>query len=97
MDDNGAKKKKSPLRALWALLIIPATVLIDYLLVIVGAIIDVSIYEPKEGMVGSPVPFFSVIFILIAIVFSIIALIVMIVLIITLAVGAKKEKEYPYE
>ena len=72
---------------------IPIVILLDIGLIALGGFLDVSMYDPKPGTIGTPVPFFTVIFGVIAGIISLIGLIVMIILIIVGAVRLSRSNK----
>lgn len=72
------------------LITIPIVVLIDIGLVVLGGFLDVSMYDPQPGTIGTPVPFFTAILAVVAAVIAIIGFIIMVVLMIVGAVRLSK-------
>ena len=62
-------------------------------LIALGGFLDVTMYDPKPGTIGTPVPFFTAIFGVIAGILSLIGFIVMIVLMIVGAVRLSKSSK----
>ena len=90
-----AKPKKKPTIAtvLLPLITIPIVILLDIGLIALGGFLDVTMYDPKPGTIGTPVPFFTAIFGVIAGILSLIGFIVMIVLMIVGAVRLSKSSK----
>jgi uncharacterized membrane protein len=86
------KPKKKPTIAvvLLPLITIPIVILLDIGLIALGGFLDVTMYDPKPGTIGTPVSFFTAIFGIIAGIISLIGFIVMIVLMIVGAVRLSK-------
>ena len=93
-----APKQPTVGRALLPLIIIPITIVIDFLLADIGYAIDKAMYNPPADMPSFMIPVFTLIMILVAGVVSIIALIVMIILIVRgLSKVSKAKKSQSYE
>ena len=76
------KKKPTIASVLLPLITIPIVALIDIGLVVLGGFLDVTMYDPQPGPIGTPVPFFTAILGFVAVILSLIGFIVMVVLII---------------
>ena len=87
------KKKPTIASVLLPLITIPIVALIDIGLVVLGGFLDVAMYDPKPGTIGTPVPFFTAIFSAAAGVITLIGFIVMIVLIIVGAVRLSRSSK----
>ena len=87
------KKKPSIVTVLLPLITIPIVILLDIGLIVLGGYLDVTMYAPKPGTIGTPVPFFTAIFGIIAGILSLIGFIVMIVLMIVGAVRLSKSSK----
>ena len=86
-------RKKSPARAFLWLLMIPAQLVLDMLLIAAGAGIDSRIFGSDEA-VGHGMPIFTVLMPILAIVLTVIVVILSIVLTIVRYSKLKKEINY---
>lgn len=87
------KKKPTIATVLMPLITIPIVALIDIGLIALGGYLDVAMYDPKPGTIGTPVPFFTAILSVGAGLVALIGFIVMIVLMIVGAVRLSKSSK----
>ena len=84
---------KSPIRAFLWLLIIPAQLMVDVILISLGAYMDSRLFE-NSGVQGHGMPIFTVIMPIVALVLTIIAVIVSIALVIIRYASISKKNHY---
>jgi hypothetical protein len=91
-DRRKPKKKPTIAAVILPLITIPIVAVIDIGLIALGGYLDVTMYDPQPGTIGTPVPFFTAIFGAAAGLVAIIGFIVMIVLMIVGTVRLMKSK-----
>lgn len=92
-DKRKPKKKPTIAAVLMPLITIPIVALIDIGLIALGGYLDVAMYDPKPGTIGTPVPFFTAILAVAAALVAIIGFIIMVVLMIVGAVRLSKSSK----
>ena len=87
VDNNGGKKRKSPLRSLWA---IPVVIVID-IIVFIMALIGDSQLMPAEPREGHPFPVVTFFALMVMAVITVIVIVVAIVKAVSRSIKASKE------